>query len=53
MMRETSAVCIACPARSAITWPEQRLTDQRQIPDQIEHFMAAAFVRESQAARDS
>ena len=45
-MRETSAVCIACQQLSD-HMPEERFTNQSQIPDQIQHFMAAALVLEA------
>ena len=32
---------------------EQRLSDQRQIADQVEDLVAAAFVRKAETARDS
>ena len=50
MMRATSAACIACPARSAITWPSSGLPSKRQVADQIQRFVAAALVREAQSA---
>ena len=44
---------MACPARSAITWPSSGLPIKRQIADQVERFVAAAFVGEAQTFRDS
>ena len=53
MMRETSAACIACPARSAITCPSSGLPIKRQVANQIEDFVAAAFVGKPQIRRGS
>ena len=33
--------------------PQKRLADQRQVADQVEHFMPAALVAETAVRRDS
>ena len=47
-MRETRAVCMACPARSATTLPRICFAQQRQVADQVQDLVPHEFIREAQ-----